>query len=124
MKIVNINDIEDLILAKHEIDLILIEDGVIEKRTELDEFITKYATPKCVYVVNGVNIPFVLTKIKDNYYLFVTNYNNDEIELLTSKIKLIKYDMNNLVELKFQDMLKMTDVDNDNFVIIDGKYYK
>ena len=124
MKIVNINDIEDLILAKHEIDLILIEDGVIEKRTELNEFITKYATPKYVYVVNGVNIPFVLTKIKDNYYLFVTNYNNDEIELLTSKIKLIKYDMNNLVELKFQDMLKMTDVDNDNFVIINGKYYK
>ncbi len=124
MKIVNINDIEDLILAKHEIDLILIEDGVIEKRTELNEFITKYATPKYVYVVNGVNIPFMLTKIKDNYYLFVTNYNNDEIELLTSKIKLIKYDMNNLVELKFQDMLKMTDVDNDNFVIINGKYYK
>ena len=124
MKIVNINDIEDLILAKHEIDLILIEDGVIEKRTELNEFITKYATPKYVYVVNGVNIPFMLTKIKDNYYLFVTNYNNNEIELLTSKIKLIKYDMNNLVELKFQDMLKMTDVDNDNFVIINGKYYK
>ena len=26
MKIVNINDIEDLILTKHEIDLMLIED--------------------------------------------------------------------------------------------------
>ena len=41
MKLVNINDIEDLILAKHEIDLMLIEDKVIEERTGINEFLEK-----------------------------------------------------------------------------------
>lgn len=124
MKIVNINDIEDLILAKHEIDLMLMEDKIIDKRTELNDFITKYAIPNNIYVVNGVNIPFKLFTIHDNKYLFVTNYNKDELDVLKNKIKLLKYDMNNLVELTMIDMFNMTDPMNDNFIIINNKYYK
>ena len=124
MKIVNINDIEDLILAKHEIDLMLIDDKIIEKRTEVTEFLDKYAMPNDVYVVNGVQIPFKLFNIHNEHYLFVTNYNEDELTVLENKIKLLKYDMNNIIELKFDDMLKMQDIDNADFIIINNKYYK
>ena len=124
MKIVNINDIEDLILAKHEIDLMLIDDKIIEKRTEVTEFLDKYAIPDNVYVVNGVQIPFKLFNIHNEHYLFVTNYNEDELTVLENKIKLLKYDMNNIIELKFDDMLKMQDINNADFIIINNKYYK
>lgn len=123
MKIVNINDIEDLILAKHEIDLMLIDDKIIDKRTELKEFILKYATPDNIYIFNGITIPFKLYKLHDKYFLFVTNYNKNEIDILTNKIKLLKYDLNNLIEIKFTDMLT-SDNSNDNVIIIDNKYYK
>ena len=63
MKLVNINDIEDLILAKHEIDLMLIEDKVIEERTGINEFLEKYAMPKNIYMYNGISIPFKLFEI-------------------------------------------------------------
>ena len=86
--------------------------------------ITKYAIPNYIYVVNGVNIPFKLFIIHNNKYLFVTNNNKEEIDILQNKIKLLKYDMNNLIELKTEDMFNMTDPMHDNFIIINNKYYK
>jgi hypothetical protein len=124
MKIVNINDIEDLILAKHEIDLILIEDKVIEERTTINEFLEKYAMPKNIYMYNGISIPFKLYILHDKKYLFVTNYNKQENEVLENKIKQIKYDMNNLVRLTNAEIQRMEDYSNENFIIINNHYYK
>ena len=87
MKIVNINDIEDLILTKHEIDLMLIEDKVIEERTTINGFLETYAMPKNIYMYNGISIPFKLYIIHDKKYLFVTNYNKQENEVLENKLK-------------------------------------
>ena len=123
MTFVNINDIEDFVLAKHEIELMLIEDKIIEKRTDLKEFMEKYAMPDNVYVVNNIQIPFKLYNIHDKHYVFVTNYNKEELEILENKIKLLKYNMNNLIELKLVDMFNMTDPENNNFIIINNKYY-
>ena len=124
MKIVNINDIEDLILTKHEIDLMLIEDKVIEKRTGINEFLEKYAMPTNIYMYNGISIPFKLYTLHNNKYLFVVNYNEDEINVLENKIKQIKYDMNNLVRLTNEEINQMQDYENENFIIIDNHYYK
>ena len=124
MKFVNINDIEDLVLAKHEINLMLIEDKIVEERMSINDFLIEYATPDYVYVVNGTHIPFRILNIHDKHYVFVTNYNKEELEVLENKIKLLKYDINNLIELKPSDMLNMLDIDNSNFVIIKNKYYK
>lgn len=124
MKFVNINDIEDLVLAKHDINLMLIEDNIVEDKLSINDFLDIYAMPNYVYVVNGINIPFKLLNIRDMHYVFVTNYNKEELELLENKIRLLKYDMNNLIKLNFNDMINMTDPTNDNFVIINGQYYK
>ncbi len=124
MKIVNINNIEDLILAKHEIDLMLIEDKVIEERTTINGFLETYAMPKNIYMYNGISIPFKLYILHDKKYLFVTNYNKQENEVLENKLKQIKYDMNNLVKLTNDEIQKMEDYSNENFIIIDNHYYK
>ena len=124
MKIVNINDIEDLILTKHEIDLMLIEDKVIDERTTINEFLEKYAMPKNIYIYNGISIPFKLYILHDKKYLFVTNYNKQENEVLENKLKQIKYDMNNLVQLTNDEIQKMEDYSNENFIIIGNHYYK
>jgi len=124
MKIVNINDIEDLILTKHEIDLMLIEDKVIKERTTINGFLETYAMPKNIYMYNGISIPFKLYILHDKKYLFVTNYNKQENEVLENKLKQIKYDMNNLVQLTNDEIQKMEDYSNENFIIIDNHYYK
>ena len=124
MKLVNINDIEDLILAKHEIDLMLIEDKVIEVRTGINEFLEKYAMPKNIHMYNGISIPFKLFEIHGNRYLFVTNYNKQENEVLEQKIKQIKYNMNNLVMLNNDEINNMQDYTTENFIIINNHYYK
>jgi hypothetical protein len=124
MKIVNINNIEDLILAKHEIDLILIEDKVIEERTTINGFLETYAMPKNIYMYNGISIQFKLYILHDKKYLFVTNYNKQENEVLENKLKQIKYNMNNLVKLTNDEIQKMEDYSNENFIIIDNHYYK
>lgn len=124
MKIVNINDIEDLILTKHEIDLMLIEDKIIEKRTTINEFLEKYAMPINIYMYNGISIPFNLYELHGNKYLFVTNYNKQENEVLENKIKQIKYNMNNLVRLTNDEIQRMEDYSNENFIIIGNHYYK
>jgi len=124
MKIVNINDIEDLILTKHEIDLMLIEDKVIEERTTINGFLETYAMPKNIYMYNGISIPFKLYILHDKKYLFVTNYNKQENEVLENKLKQIKYDMNNLVQLTNDEIQKMEDYSNENFIIINNHYYK
>lgn len=124
MKIVNINDIEDLILTKHEIDLMLIEDKIIEERTTINGFLETYAMPKNIYMYNGISIPFKLYILHDKKYLFVTNYNKQENEVLENKLKQIKYDMNNLVQLTNDEIQKMEDYSNENFIIINNHYYK
>lgn len=124
MKIVNINDIEDLILTKHEIDLMLIEDKVIEERTTINGFLETYAMPKNIYMYNGISIPFKLYVLHNKKYLFVTNYNKQENEVLENKLKQIKYDMNNLVQLTNDEIQKMEDYSNENFIIINNHYYK
>lgn len=124
MKIVNINDIEDLILTKHEIDLMLMEDKIIKERTTINGFLETYAMPKNIYMYNGVSIPFKLYILHDKKYLFVTNYNKQENDVLENKIKQIKYDMNNLVQLTNDEIQKMEDYSNENFIIINNHYYK
>ena len=89
-----------------------------------NEFLEKYAMPKNIYMYNGISIPFKLFEIHGNRYLFVTNYNKQENEVLEQKIKQIKYNMNNLVMLNNDEINNMQDYTTENFIIINNHYYK
>ncbi len=121
MTIVNINDIEDLIIAKYEIDTILNEQGKLEGRSNLQEFINEFATPQYIYLINNLQIPFNYFKFENKDYLFVTNSDESEINIIKSKLKVLKYDLNNLVLLSKNKLSKMIDVNN--VIIYDQKYY-
>ena len=116
MKIVSINDIEDLILAKHEIDLLRIEHKEISERSDLNEFIKSYAMTDYVYLINDKHIPFSFI----NMYLFVTEY-CEENKLLVNKLKHLKYNLNNMIKLSNSDLAKMENPNN--VIIYDGNYY-
>ena len=120
MKIVNINDIEDLILAKHEIDLLRIEHNEISERSVLQEFINTYASPQYIYLINEKQLSFNFINVWDHYYLFISE-DTKENEFIINKIKHLKYDMNNLTKLTNSDLLNM--VDTNNIIIYKNHYY-
>lgn len=121
MKIININDIEDLILAKHEIDLYRIDIGEINEKTQLNEFIQNYAAPEYIYLIGNRQIPFNYIKLGKNDYLFITSNKEDDINIILNKLKLLKYNTDNLCEISNADMLSLDSFDN---VIAHGnKYY-
>ena len=93
MKIVNINDIEDLILAKHEIDLYRIENKEISERSNLNDFINTYVSPKYIYLIDNKQLPFCLIDINNTKYLFVTEYTNLNVNII-HKLKRLNYDLN------------------------------
>ena len=121
MTIVNINDIEDLIIAKYEIDTILNEQGKLEGRSNLQEFINKFANPQYSYLIDDLQIPFNYFKIENKDYLFVTNSDESEINIIKAKLKVLKYNLNNLVLLSKNKLSKMIDINN--VIIYDQKYY-
>lgn len=121
MTIVNINDIEDLIIAKYEIDTILNEQGKLEGRSNLQEFINEFANPQYIYLIDNLQIPFNYFKIENKDYLFVTNSDESEINIIKAKLKVLKYDLNNLVLLSKNKLSKMIDINN--VIIYDQKYY-
>ena len=124
IKIVNINDIEEVILSKHEIDLKLIEDKKIKEKMTLQEYFDKYATPLNVYIIKGKQMPFSIHTLYGITYIYVCDDNKTLITLLLNKLKLIKYDINNLIELSFNDLLNMGGLDENDIIVIDNKYYK
>ena len=121
MTIVNINDIEDLIISKYEIDTILNEQGKLEGRSNLQEFINEFANPQYIYLIDNLQIPFNYFKIENKDYLFVTNSDESEINIIKAKLKVLKYDLNNLVLLSKNKLSKMIDINN--VIIYDQKYY-
>ena len=121
MTIVNINDIEDLIIAKYEIDTILNKQGKLEGRSNLQEFINEFANPQYIYLIDNLQIPFNYFKIENKDYLFVTNSDESEINIIKAKLKVLKYDLNNLVLLSKNKLSKMIDINN--VIIYDQKYY-
>jgi len=124
IKIININDIEEIVLSKHELDLKMIEDGTIEKKMTIQEYFEKYATPTYIYVINDIQIPFIIHNLYDTIYLFVADDDKDKMKLLLNKLKLIRYDINNLVEQSFDDLLHHGGFEENDLVIIGNKYYK
>lgn len=124
MKIVNVNDIEDLIVNKYFIEQKLLENGVIEEKHTLKEFISKYARVDYIYKFKNINIPFGINEINNEKYLFVINNDKNLIDILMKKLKSIKYDLNNLRRVNYESLMKSENLNEEDFIIKDAEYYK
>lgn len=97
MKFVNLNDIEDVVLSKFEIEKYLLNIKKIDQKQKLQDFISDISSNMWVLVVNNKDIiNFNVVKIPDNDFVFVITSEENEIKLL--EIILQKYDLNNLTE--------------------------
>ena len=124
MNIVNVNDIEELIISKYEIEKVKLEKNEIEKKSTINEFLNNEAKLDRLYRYKGIPIPFGFRNINGEDYLFIATTNKQHIDILVNKIKLIKYDINNLVKLSNEEALKIENIDEEEFIIYNNAYYK
>lgn len=121
MKTVNISDIEELILCKHEIDLILIEKGDQEKKMKLDEFMKTYINLNdTVYVDDADIIPFSVVDVYGSKYMFV-NDSEERIAPVVEALEQINYDFSNLKEVSNRELIERGE--SRPLMLIQGRYY-
>ena len=99
---VNINDIEDLIIAKIQIDK---DDPNITDRSDLTEFIKKYCTLNCILTNNEISIPFNIINIFFKRYLFYSSNSKETTKVLIDTLKKIDYDISKLKPKAYTDLL-------------------
>ena len=122
MKTIVITDIEDLILAKIDIDNWLIDSGQIESKMTLETYMTKYAITDMIYLDHGKNIPFNLIKLDEEHiYLFFTTEVNEK---LVKIIQECNYDISSLNEISIEKIIEdYGELDELELIIDDNKYY-
>ena len=123
--IVNINDIEDIILTKSQID---IDDDEVEYRSNLQEFINTQCVLDTI-LTNGTDImiSFKLSIIFGKTYLFCSYTTDKEKSMLLDYLKSINYNINSLKKLTYQETIS-SELDYINsgknlYIIKDNNYY-
>lgn len=125
MKIVNINDIEAVVLAKYEIENYKLQNKEIEEKEELGLFLQNLT--KSIYSLSTKGfsnvINFAIIKNPNETYLFVLNEDPNELKTLESNLKAIDYDMSKTTKFNVHAGF-MKDNLPDFFFIQGQNYYK
>lgn len=125
MKYILINSIgeypEDFLFAKVDIEKKLIEDGEIEKRMKLEEFILFLNIQDKVYMNNQKSIAFsVLEGLNDNYvfYSFLDAVDDKELfDKFTSALERKKFKFDKLSEIEPLELLNQDVLMGELFMI-------
>lgn len=121
MKFINITDIEELILAKVDIEKFLMKEKTIDKKYTIPEFVVYATSNNIVYVNNRKFISFSYIKTNNEQYVFVQDNYSKEI-INTIKDFFVKYTQNSnfIKEIKPEDLLEKS---YDEYYVIKNKYY-
>lgn len=121
--IVNMNDIEDIILAKSQIDN---DDSSVKYRSNLTDFMNKYCQLDTI-LTNGAEktMPFSIVDLFGKSYLFCSYENEDEKDVLINFLNKIQFDINKLKKLSYLEMINGLDkmFENDELYIIKDNNY-
>lgn len=118
----NTNDPEEFVLAKAELNKVLLDNEIIDKKLSLDEFVKFLKIDSNILMTNDNKvIPFSIQKY-DNYekIFFVSDDINKEI--LDANLSEIDFDLSKLTHLTRIDVYKDILIGK-NFFIIDNEYY-
>ena len=97
VKYVDINDIEDVVLTKHEIDIKLIEMKEQESKMKLEEFYMRYCNLDIVLMTDTYKqIPFSISFVYDMIYVFVSKMTDEDKDLLEKNLSEIGYRIESL----------------------------
>lgn len=116
--IVNINDIEDVVLAKYKIDT---ADPNIEGRSNLNDFMNEYCNLSDIAMIDDSLKAFKFITKFNMSFLFISN--PDDLETIIALLKKCNYDLNNLKEISFMDMMNPEYLKNNIILIRNSKYY-
>ena len=119
MTIVDINDIEDIVRAKINIDKN--DQSLNGERSNLNEFMTKYCNLQDVIMLNSDKmIPFnYIEDVDTQKYLFISD--KEHVDIILEVLKSINYNMNNLTEFNAYDPNNAGK--SVNIIIHNNKYY-
>ena len=105
-------EVEDFVIAKNKIEKPLLEDGNLEKKMSIQEFLNYIDLSKCIFISNdesGISIPFFISNPTENDVVII--YSLDEkIEKYTKIFKesldKINYSLDSLKEISQLDIFQ------------------
>lgn len=118
---------EEFVLAKVDVENLLIEDKFIENKMSLEEFIQYLQLQNTVYLNGTQTIAFRYIKGKTSDYIFYTfsdeKTQEEAITRLKDKLSEIKYDFTKLKKLNMSDFSDF-DFSNYDMFLIGQSFYK
>lgn len=109
MERVNIGDIEQLVLAKVNIEKKLKEEDENYEAMDLGNFVSKYIILDKVLVYEGEVIPFAIRDIGGTKWLMYTTENAGSLDILEKNLSKISYDMSSLRKIPYSEMVMKLD---------------
>ena len=116
--IVNINDIEDVVLAKYKIDT---ANPNIEGRSNLNDFMNEYCNLSDIAMIDDSLKAFKFITKFNMSFLFISN--PDDLETIIKLLKKCNYDLYSLIFIFFMDMMNPEYIKNNIILIRNSKYY-
>lgn len=137
MKYINVNnfmdDLDEIVLAKIEIEKELIENETIEKKFNINEFIQWINFSKSIFMKNDgeidINIPFSIYKSSNELYIFYVLYENNEdnikaLDIFKNKLNDINFNINKLNKVNMNELFENgLYKPASNYFIINGQMY-
>lgn len=117
MKIIEVDDPVKIILAKQEVETILINEKQIEEPFQLQDFIKYLNLQNCIYIKEDNVIPFRIF----NDMLFIIG-NKDIINTVNENLNEINYDLSKLSEITMDEVYQGKLEKYDQYFIINSKY--
>ena len=115
MKIINISDIEDIVLAKYEIDT---NNPECDGRSNLNDFIKTYCSLNDTIIIDDELISFNYIELFNNQYLFIND--NNHVNKILDFLKGINFNYDHLQEIPLTELI----LNNTGYIIHNNKYYK
>lgn len=113
MQYISINSIgeypEDFLIAKVDVERLLLESGAIEKRMKLEDFIIYLNIQETIYMKGQKSIAFRIIKGASDTYVFYSLLDDDETLFNSFKDKLesMKYDLSGLQKVEPLELIQL-----------------
>lgn len=105
-------EVEDFVIAKNKIENPLLEDGKLEKKMSIQEFLNYIDLSKCIFISNdesGISIPFSISNPTENDVVII--YSLDEkidkyTKIFKESLDKINYSLDSLKEISQLDIFQ------------------
>lgn len=120
---INIQDLEDFLKAKYEIENYLISSKQIKEKLSIDDFVKYLALDKHIYIESDNSVvPFSIIENKKEDIIYVFYTESEKQQKLQTALERTKYNLKSLKE-KTKIEIYNGELDGKEYFIIDSKYY-